>query len=58
LLALEHGQSPFFKSEVIDGAIVTDAGAGFQLLQRLAEDALGSSRVRDSVRCLAAGHAR
>ncbi len=50
LFALEHGQAPFFKSEIVDGEIVLDPGAGCQLLPALNPHAeLSELQVRDAI---------
>jgi hypothetical protein len=54
LLTLEHGRSPFARSEVVDGRIVLDNATGFAFLPCANPNAdLGERRVRDSVRYLA-----
>ena len=53
LFGIEHGRSPFHRSHVTDGAIVLDAGAGYQLLTCLNPDLeLGAGRVLEAVEYL------
>ena len=50
LFALEHGQAPFFKSEIVDGEIVLDPAAGCQLLPALnPHGELSALQVRDAI---------
>lgn len=54
LFAFEHGEPPFYKSEMIDGEIVLDAAAKYQLLAYLnPEGELGPGRVWEAVRYFA-----
>jgi hypothetical protein len=54
VLALEQGRSPFARSEVVDDAIVLDAGLGFNFLPCMnPRGELGEPRVRDAVAFLA-----
>lgn len=54
VLGLEHGRSPFARSEFVDGAIVLDNSTGFAFLPCMNPDGeLGERRVRDAVVFLA-----
>jgi hypothetical protein len=54
VMALEHGHSPFIRSEFVDGVIVIDAATGFAFKRCMNPDGEVSERqVRDAVVYLA-----